>query len=222
MNDYAYLVLVVGVVMVGLYLSNIIYDLKVPNYLSRKIGHAAGGLGFLISVALFSSGWWLFGITAGFVIILWLARRFRPGAFRGVGGSGRDSGAMSEIWFPLSALPVILLGWVWWGRPVVVVACLLFMAWGDCVTGIVRSQIYHRAVKGLWGSAAMLVVCLIIAWAFINPFWVGAVGAFAATVIEWAAGDVGILKWADDNWAIPVGSFIVVFGLLAVTGGIWA
>ena len=29
-------------------------------------------------------------------------------------------------------------------------------------------------------------------------------GAFAAVVAEGVFGDVGLLKWADDNWAIPV------------------
>ncbi len=44
--ELPYSVLVVGAVMVGLWLSNTLYDLKVPQYISRKVGHAAGGLGF--------------------------------------------------------------------------------------------------------------------------------------------------------------------------------
>ena len=213
MNNIAYVVVIIGAVMVGLYVSNVLYDLKVPQYISRKIGHFAGGMGFLVSAFLFSSGWWLFGITAAFFLMLFGARLVRPDTFRGVGGTGRAKQAFAEVYFPLAALPVIGVGWIWLGKPIVAVACLLFMAWGDGVTGIVRSQIYGRPVKGLWGSAAMMVSCLVIAWAFIQPFWVGAVGAVVATIIEWVSGDVGLWKWGDDNWTIPVFSAIVVLGL---------
>ena len=212
--------LLAGTVLVGLYVSNILYDLKVPHYISRKIGHAAGGLGFLLCALLFSSGWWPLIIATGFVLMLWGARFIKPDAFRGVGGTGRPTEAMSEVWFPLASLPIIGLGWIWLDKPLVTISCLLFMAWGDCVTGIVRSQIYGKAVKGLWGSAAMFLSCLIIAWAFISPFWVGAIAALVATITEWACGDVGVIKWADDNWAIPVVSAVVIFGILASIGGL--
>jgi len=152
--------------------------------------------------------------------MLWGARFIKPDAFRGVGGTGRPTEAMSEVWFPLASLPIIGLGWIWLDKPLVTISCLLFMAWGDCVTGIVRSQIYGKAVKGLWGSAAMFLSCLIIAWAFISPFWVGAIAALVATITEWACGDVGVIKWADDNWAIPVVSAVVIFGILASIGGL--
>ena len=212
--------LIAGTVLVGLHVSNMLYDLKVPHYISRKIGHAAGGLGFLLCALLFSSGWWPLVIATAFVIMLWGARFIKPDAFRGVGGTGRPTDAMAEVWFPLASLPVIGLGWIWLDKPLVAISCLLFMAWGDGVTGIVRSRIYGRAVKGLWGSAAMFLSCLIIAWAFISPFWAGAIAALVATITEWACGDVGIIKWADDNWAIPVISAAALFGIIASTGGI--
>jgi dolichol kinase len=94
------------------------------------------------------------------------------------------------------------------------------MAWGDMVTGITRSQIYHRPVKGLWGSVAMLITCLIIAWCFIEPFWVGAITAVVATITEWACGDIGIIKNLDDNLMIPLVSCATVFGILALIGGL--
>jgi len=177
-------------------------------------------MAFLLCALLFSSGWWTLILAVSFVALLWGARFIKPQTFRGVGGTGRPTQAMAEVWFPLSAIPVISIGWIWLDKPLIAIACLLFMAWGDCVTGIVRSQVYGKAVKGFWGSVAMFVVCLIIAWAFISPFWVGAVGALIATITEWSCGDVGIIKWADDNWAIPVVSAITVFGILALKGGL--
>jgi len=218
--EIPYVVLITGAVLVGLWTSNILYDLKVPHYTSRKIGHAAGGLGFLLCAFLFSSGWWPLILAAGFVVMLWVARVVKPDAFRGVGGSGRPTKAMAEVWFPLASIPVIGVGWIWLEEPLIAISCLLFMAWGDCITGIVRSQVYGRAVKGFWGSVAMFGACLIIAWCFIEPFWVGAVTAMVATITEWACGDVGIIKPLDDNLMIPITSCATVFGILALVGGL--
>lgn len=221
-EEIPYVILIAGATLVGLWISNILFDLKVPHYTSRKIGHATGGLGFLLCALLFSSGWWAFGIAGAFVIMLWGARVIKPDTFRGVGGTGRPTEAMSEIWFPLASLPVIGIGWIWLGEPLIAISCLLFMAWGDCVTGITRSQVYGRAVKGLWGSVAMFITCLIIAWAFISPFWVGAIGALVATITEWACGDVSRVKIfhkLDDNLMIPLVSAATVFGILAFIGG---
>jgi len=221
--ELPYVVLIAGAVLVGLWLSNILYDLKVPHYTSRKIGHAAGGLGFLLCALLFSSGWWPLILAAGFVAMLWGARFVKPRAFRGVGGTGRPTKAMAEVWFPLASLPVMGIGWIWLDRPLVAISCLLFMSWGDCCTGIIRSQVYGKAVKGLWGSVAMFITCLIIAWCFIEPLWVGAVTALVATITEWACGDVSKVKWlrwADDNLMIPLTSCATVFGILALVGGI--
>jgi len=68
----------------------------------------------------------------------------------------------------------------------------------------VRSQLYHRPVKGLWGSLAMFITCLIISFAFIHPFWIGLSVSIVATFTEYACGDVGLIKILDDNLAIPI------------------
>jgi phytol kinase len=218
--EIPYVLVVIGPVLVGLWLSNIVYDSKVPNYISRKIGHSAGGLAFLISALLFSSAWWPMILAALFGLVLLIARLVRPETFRGIGGSGRGEKVMAEVWFAWVALPVAGISWLWLGKPLVAASCLLFMAWGDGVTGLVRSQVYHRPVKGLWGSLAMLCVCLVVSWAFIKPFWIGAIGSAVAVATEWAFGDVGILKWADDNWAIPLLSLATILGIMALSGNL--
>jgi dolichol kinase len=220
LSEFPYAVIILGVVLVGLWISNMLYDRQIPHYISRKVGHSAGGLGFLATLFFFSSAVWPLILTAGFALVLSLARVLRPDTFRGVGGSGRNPNAMSEVWFALIAVPLYAIGWLWLKQPQITVACLLFMAWGDCVTGLVRAEVYKKAVKGLKGSAAMLIVCLILSWAFVHPFWIGGVVSLVATITEWSFGDVGILKFADDNWAIPVVSFGVMLGLLKLTGGI--
>jgi len=215
--EFPLVVLIAGAVLIGLWISNIVYDLGVPHYISRKIGHGAGGLAFLAAFAFSSSAWPII-VATGFGALLLAAHLVRPETFRGVGGTGRGDTAMAEVWFAWIAIPVFGISWLWLNEPAVAVTSLLFMAWGDGVTGLVRSQVYHRPVKGLWGSLAMLGVCLSISWVFIRPFWIGVAGSLMAVITEWVFGDNGVLKWADDNWAIPLVSMGTILGLMALVG----
>ena len=45
--EIPFVLLIAGVVLVGLWISNIVYDSGVQHYISRKIGHSAGGVAFL-------------------------------------------------------------------------------------------------------------------------------------------------------------------------------
>ena len=217
--DIPLVILISGAVLTGIWISNILYDLGVPNYISRKVGHGAGGVAFLAAIAMSSAGWPII-LAAGFGIFLFVFHFAKPDMLRGIGGSGRSSSSMAEVWFPLVAVPVFGISWYWLNAPSIAVACLLFMAWGDGITGVVRSQIYHKPVKGVWGSLAMLGICLVIAWVFIKPFWIGAIGSVVAVIVEWGFGDNGIVKWADDNWAIPAFSLGTILGLMALTGSL--
>ena len=81
--------LVVSIVLASLWGSNILYDRGVPQYLSRKLGHAGGGTAFLLLPLFFSTPWWPLTLSVGFLVLLLAARLFRPASFRGVGGTGR-------------------------------------------------------------------------------------------------------------------------------------
>jgi len=220
LSELPYAIVTAGVALAGLWISNILFDLGVPHYISRKVGHSAGGAAFLMCGLLFSSSAWPIILATGFTVMLAAARLTEPSAFRGVGGSGREKATIAEIWFPLVAIPVFAIAWGWLKLPLVAVTCLLFMAWGDCITGLVRFKVYGRPVKGIWGSFAMLLVCLAVSGAFMSPFWIGAVASGVAVLTEWAAGDVGLLRWADDNWAIPATSLATIFVLGRATGSL--
>jgi len=156
-------------------------------------------------------------ILAGVSTIVLLSARFiRPATFRGVGGNSRKK-TLSEVWFALIALPVFGITWLWLQRPLIGLACLLYMAFGDCVTGIVRSLVYHRPTKGLWGSLAMFAVSFVISLMLIKPLWIGVAGATAATAAEWAFGETGLIKYGDDNWAVPLAGLIVILVALKLT-----
>lgn len=208
--EFPYAVLIAGASLVGLYLANYFYDKGIPQYISRKVGHGVGGMGFLLSVFLFSSPWWPIILSGSFTLLLGGARLIKPGAFRGVGGTGRRQ-ALAEVYFPAAGTISLGIGWGWLGNPWLAVVPILFMAWGDMLTGMVRSRIYGREVKGNWGSLAMIIVCLVVAY-FFHPYWIGAIGAVVATLVEKLTPlSRGI--W-DDNWTIPIASLVVMSGLL--------
>lgn len=213
-------VAIVAIAGVGLLLANVAYDRGVPHYISRKIGHAAGGTAFLLSGFLFLSPYWPIILAFFFGAALFIARSIRPATFRGVGGIGRQENTMSEVWFAWTAVVVAVVAWLWLQKPFLGITCLLFMAWGDGITGLVRYRIYNKPTKGLWGSFAMLAVCLTLSWWLINPFWVGAVGSVVAVITEMAFGSSGILRWGDDNWAIPLTSLGTMLAVMAASGGL--
>jgi len=207
--------LVAGAVLVGLYLSNVLYDYGVPQYISRKVGHGVGGMAYLLCVFLFSSPWYPVLLSGGFVVLLGGARFLRPSSFRGVGGTGRQH-ALAEVWFPIAGTLSLLIGWAWLGDPWLAVVPILFMAWGDMVTGLIRARVYGKEVKGNYGSLGMILVCLLVG-ALFAPYWISAVGAVVATLSEkFTPMSKGI--W-DDNWSIIVSSLLVM-SLSVAYGGV--
>lgn len=214
--EIPYAILLTGAALLGMYLANVLYDYKVPQYLSRKVGHLSGCAAFILCPLLFKTFWWPLILTAGFTALLAYARWFRPRLFRGVGGSGRPN-ALAEIHFP--ATGIILMGVLWgiYNQPWLAIVPLAFMGGGDAITGIVRARIYGREVKGTWGSFAMIISCLVLAY-FITPYWIGAVGAVVATAAERFT---KTRRFVDDNLSIPLFSALAMslLWLVFIQGG---
>lgn len=108
--EIPYAVLITGAMLVGLYLANYFYDKGVEQYISRKVGHGVGGMGFLLCVFLFSSAWWPMILAGGFTLLLGGARLIKPQTFRGVGGTGRQH-ALAEVYFPAAGTISLGVGW---------------------------------------------------------------------------------------------------------------
>ncbi|MBA7676461.1 hypothetical protein ES703_84702 [subsurface metagenome] len=130
---------------------------------------------------------------------------FRPTTFRGVGGSGRLE-ALAEIHFPATGIVLIGILWGLLGEPWLAIVPLTFMGAGDAITGLIRSRVYGKEIKGNWGSAGMLATCLILAY-FIHPYWIGAIGAITAVIVERFTKTT---KYVDDNLTIPLFSALVM------------
>jgi len=99
----------------------------------------------------------------------------------------------------------ILVGWYfdrtfWLG-----VIPVLFMSFGDGITGIIRNMKYKKRTKAWEGSVGMFVVCVVIGS---RIGWAGIIAAFLATIVEKIMPiDSNIM---DDNIAIPIVSLLVL------------
>ncbi|MBA7627469.1 hypothetical protein ES703_34931 [subsurface metagenome] len=204
-EEIPFVTLIAGAALMGLYLANLFYDYGIPQYISRKLGHLGGCVGFLLCPLLFSSFWWPLILTTGFTALLLYARMFRPTTFRGVGGSGRLE-ALAEIHFPATGIVLIGILWGLLGKPWLAIIPLTFMGAGDAITGLIRNRVYGKEIKGNWGSAGMLVTCLILAY-FIQPYWIGALGAITAVIVERFTKTT---KYVDDNLTIPLASALIM------------
>jgi phytol kinase len=208
LHELPYVLLIAGAALLGLYLANLFYDYKIPQYISRKIGHLGGCAGFLLCPLLFSDFRWPFILTVGFTALLLYARAFRPATFRGVGGSGRAD-SLAEIHFPATGILTIGIIWGYLGQPWLSIVPLTYMGAGDAVTGLIRAKVYGREVKGLWGSLGMLLTCLLLSY-FITPYWIGAAGSVAAVLAEKFT---KTSRYVDDNLTIPLVSAAVMSAL---------
>ncbi len=205
---------VVSVAVAGLMASNLLYDRGVSNSLSRYVAPILGGVAFLVAV-LWLDAWTatvLSGAMALFILVVRLG--FRQG-LRGVRGN-LPTQAWSEVNYALAGTAALAIGWGLLGDRWLAFLPIAFMAWGDSAAGLLRGSLWRGNLAGLWPSVAMLGVCLAAA-ALYQPYWIGAVGALAATIAERKRPRLGV--WWDDNLHV-VALSLAVMGVLARVPGI--
>jgi dolichol kinase len=208
--------MIIGGVLLGLYLANTFYDLA-PNkqWITRKVGHLSGYVGYILCAYMFSSWIWPFILSVGFLALL-VGMRMAKGSvpFRGIARTT----TWAEIWYPFSSAICIAVLWGIYDERFLAVFCISLLGISDAITGIVRSRYCTTAQKHWSGSVAFFVSALLSAWVFVHPFWFGVLIAAVGTFTEWASGDVSKIKFMrsiDDNLSVPiVAMMIVVLGLL--------
>lgn len=178
-------------ILVVVFLSKIVYR-RFNIYVSRKFVHIfAGGLS-LIQIPFFFSQIYLPTLICALMTLLTAYTHLKK----------------KELWFQLRGnyadiyfclIFTIFLPLFWGIDRNAVLASLLFMAWGDAATGIVRNKVYGRRVKGKLGSIAMLITCIAIGFYFKG--FVGIGGAAIATISE-------LQEKVDDNLAVPICSML--------------
>lgn len=197
-------VLAVWNLFVVLVLSKKVYQLALKSgrsegssiYFSRKVIHfLAGGLTAAL-LPFFAREPLLPAILAfGFAFITYIPHK-----------TGRllhwfqDPENIYEVDFTLMWGIIILSTWYidrtfWLG-----VVPVLFMAYGDGITGIIRNLKYNKRTKAWEGTAGMLVLCIVIGASM------GFAGILAAVVCSF----VERIEYIDDNITVPVISLFIL------------
>lgn len=205
-----YVVLLAAIALLGLWAANFLYDRGIRNWVSRKAAHITGGTAFLLSPLFFEDAWIPVALAASFTALLALLHFRRLKTIR---GTGRKE-ALAEVWFPAAGGVVLFFGWGLLDLPWPSVACVLLMAYSDAVTGLIRAPFYDGPTKGWWGSLGFLVTGLVITTLLIEPIWLAVVAATLGMLIERYCGDVGRVRWVDDNWGVPIGTAIIVLPMI--------
>jgi len=189
-----------------------------PPEFTRKFIHIGVGM-WVVGTALLFETWYLALIPpATFVVIN--AVSYAMGMIKAMESADREN--LGTIYFPISFLFLIYL---FWGRPVLMVASLMPMTWGDAMAAIVgrRYGHYHYTVGGktrsVEGSVAMLF------WSWVPTFlaltlmplisgmpsinWLLALiysGALAllSTLVE------AVSPWGIDNLTVPAAAAVLL------------
>ena len=197
-------VLFIWVYIVVMFISKKFYELALKHgfpehsatYFGRKVIHLlAGGLVAILLPFLFHEPILPLIMAALLTIAVYLPHRTGK-LYRWF----QDPSNMYEVDFTIAWGLMAFFLWFLDRSFWLAVVPMLFMAWGDGVTGIVRNFRYKRRIKAWEGSLAMLLVCLPIG---AIAGWAGIVSAFVATVAEKQ-------KYIDDNVAVPLVTVAII------------
>ncbi len=98
----------------------------------------------------------------------------------------------------------VFLSWFIFGNPVYALVPVLFMAFGDAVTGVVRNTMFKKRTKSWWGNLAMFAVCAPLGVILMHSLWGVPVAALASIVEHFEFNPI------DDNVLISASSFTAV------------
>ena len=201
MSEHIWAAVLLAVLLVALGLSNTLFYLGVPFYVTRKVAHIGSAIPIvLLPVAFFSIAYPL--LLSGLFVLVF-ASSHKYDLFPGFARKGR----WSEIYFPLSVC--VSIGLLWNYNPWWAIVPPLWLALGDGVTGLVRMKVNKREVKGWYGSLACWIVCLLVG--VLTLSWAGVLGASVATLFERFSGDAeGAIIPLDDNLTMPLSGTLVL------------
>jgi len=199
-NDIIYAVLLTAYnAFVILYASRKVSE-RFGTYMARKTIHLFSA-GVSIPLAPFVFSDWQMPLLLGSIMVAFTLFGHLRKPFKWF----QISHNFADVYFTVACTVLLVVfwyygaGWVWVG-----ILSALFLAWGDGLTGIVRTIVYKKRNKGIWGNIVMLLVCLILSF-FMNGHvgFAGLIGAVFASIIE-------KFERIDDNISIPFGSAILI------------
>lgn len=193
--------------------------LKLGVEFTRKFVHIGVGMVVFLLVWLFQSWQWAIIPPLAFIVINYIS--YRRQIFAGMETGER--GQLGTVYFPISfAILIPLL----WSMPVLLVASLMPMTWGDAFAAIIGKRFGAREfsilghTRSLEGSLTMFVFSFIATFLalviFAQPIGTSLglafIVAIVATIVE-AFSPYGI-----DNLTVPLTSAVVLVFLNSVIG----
>jgi phytol kinase len=189
-----------------------------PPEFTRKFIHVGVGMWVVGTVLLFDTWWFAIIPPAAFILIN--AFSYWRGTFQAM--EAGDRGNLGTVYFPISFAALIYL---FWAQPVLLVASLMPMTWGDAMAAIIGRRYGHyvypigRRSRSLEGSLAMLfwswisttlalsLIPLLLGTASID--WLlaivyGAAVAVVCTIVE------AISPWGIDNLTVPAAAAAIL------------
>ncbi len=166
-------------------------------YFSRKVIHFLSGGVTALVVPFLHEPFIPFFLAMGLAFMTYIPHKIQK-----IFGWFQVEDNISEVYFCIIWAFLFLLMWqfnVW-----LAVVPVLFMSFGDGVTGIVRNILYEERVKAWIGNVAMLALCVPIGYFTFG--WKGVVAAVLASIVEH-------YDFIDDNISVPLVSWTVLAAL---------
>jgi phytol kinase len=191
---------------------------KRPLEFTRKFIHIGVGMWSIGTVALFET--WPMAIIPPVTFVLINALSYWRGIFQSM--ESEERGNLGTIYFPIAFAVAI---YAFWGRPMLLVACLMPMTWGDAMAAIVGQRYGHYTytvggrTRSVEGSLAMLFWSWVATSAalFGLPFLLGLfyVSWLQALIYGGAVAVVCTLveafsPWGIDNLTVPLAAGLML------------
>ncbi|MGD2040864.1 MAG: phosphatidate cytidylyltransferase [Anaerolineae bacterium] len=210
--SYAYVFSVIGVAELLRRLG------KRPQEFTRKFIHIGVGMWVVGTVFLFET--WYLALIPPISFIVINALSYWRGTFQAM--EGGDRGNLGTVYFPLSFAVLI---YCFWSQPVLMVASLMPLTWGDAMAGLVGQRYghYRYTIAGRSRSVEGSVAMLFWSWIttslalFIMPYllgkplinWLlaliyGGAIAVVCTLVE------ALTPWGLDNLTIPAATWLLL------------
>jgi dolichol kinase len=176
---------------------------------TRKFIHIAVGMYSVIAVHIFDQREWAIIPPAAFIVINFLDWRF--GVIQAMTSSDRSN--LGTVYFPVSFVIII---WLLWDQPPLLVGSLMPMTWGDALAAVIGRRYGRRrytilgATRSLEGSLTMFGISAVATWVVLalmggdNPLGAALVTAVGATLAE------SISPWGLDNLTVPAASALLM------------
>jgi phytol kinase len=217
--DYTALIVSYAYVFAIIALGELLHRVgKRPIEVTRKVIHVGVGMWVVGTVLLFKTWYYALIPPATFVIINALS--YWRGTFKAM--ESGEKGNLGTIYFPISFVGVI---YYFWSQPVLMVASLMPMTWGDAMAAIIGQRYGHyrytigghtRSLEGslamlFWGwittSLALFVMPYLLGKPLIN--WLlaliyGGAVALVCTLVE------ALTPWGIDNLTVPAAAALIL------------